>query len=65
MTATGTTSPSISWHMKRLAADGIVESYCEGRKTMYLLAPDAAVALRAVRRKAARTATPESGAVPG
>jgi predicted transcriptional regulator len=65
MTATGTTSSSISWHMKRLVTDGVVESYREGRKTMYLLAPDTAVTLRTARGKAAHTATPESGAVPG
>lgn len=65
MTATSTTSSSISWHMKRLVADGVVESYREGRKMMYLLAPDAAVALRTVRGKADRAAAHEFGAVPG
>lgn len=63
--AIGTTSPSISWHMKRLVADGIVESYREGRKMMYLLAPDAAVALRTVNREEERGKVRESGSAVG
>lgn len=65
MAATGTASPTISWHMKRLVADGVVESYRDGKKTKYLLTPDAAEALGTASREADHRSTPESGPVPG
>ncbi|WP_067050790.1 winged helix-turn-helix transcriptional regulator [Methanofollis ethanolicus] len=65
MAATGTASPTISWHMKRLIADGIVESYHEGRKTRYLLTPAAAEILGTASRNVDDGTTQESGAVPG
>lgn len=65
MAATGTASPTISWHMKRLVTDGVVASYRDGKKRMYLLTPAAAESLGAARREAGHRSTPESGPVPG
>lgn len=42
MAATGTTSSSISWHMKRLVADGIVQSERNGKINSYQLTHEAA-----------------------
>jgi len=42
MAATGTTSSSISWHMKRLVADGIVRSDRSGKIKTYQLTHEAA-----------------------
>ncbi|WP_067049482.1 winged helix-turn-helix transcriptional regulator [Methanofollis ethanolicus] len=65
MAATGTASPTISWQMKRLIADGVVASYREEKKTKYLLTPAAVEALGTARREADQRTTPESGPVPG
>ncbi|MDK2974791.1 MAG: hypothetical protein PWP08_1162, partial [Methanofollis sp.] len=57
----GISSPSVSWHMKRLIADGIVESYRDGRNVKYLLMPEAAEILGNVSRPGDK----DSGTVQG
>ncbi|MDN7023748.1 winged helix-turn-helix transcriptional regulator [Methanoculleus sp. FWC-SCC1] len=42
----GIAGPSVSWHMHRLAADGIVEVEKDGREKRYLLADATAAALK-------------------
>ncbi|MDD4254531.1 MAG: winged helix-turn-helix transcriptional regulator [Methanofollis sp.] len=44
--AVGVAGPTVAWHMKRLIADGIVESERNGRATRYRLTAEAAGALR-------------------
>lgn len=61
----GITGPSISWHMKRLTTDGIVESHRDGRKVRYALTSHAAETLRAIRGEADRGTVRESGPVFG
>lgn len=61
----GITGPSISWHMKRLAADEVVESYRDGRKVRYVLTPAAVETLRTMWGKADRGTVRESGPVVG
>jgi hypothetical protein len=51
--------------MKRLIADGVVESYREGKKTKYLLTSAAAEALGTASRDTPHETTQESGSVPG
>lgn len=63
--AIGIAGSSVSWHMKRLIADGIVVSYREGKKTKYLLTPAAAEILGIAQGEADHGTTQESGAVPG
>ncbi|MDD3622133.1 MAG: winged helix-turn-helix transcriptional regulator [Methanofollis sp.] len=65
MAATDTTSSTISWHMKRLVADGVAASYRKGRKKMYLLTPTASEAFRTAKRETDHMTTSESGPVPG
>ncbi|WP_298666727.1 winged helix-turn-helix transcriptional regulator, partial [uncultured Methanofollis sp.] len=37
--AVGVADPTVAGHMKRLVANGVVESYRDGKKTKYLLTP--------------------------